>query len=107
MTIRALSPVQSVGVPDNVKMKVSQFTPSTHVLSSRELPPVAVPAQFTTGPAGLRVPELGEAERKLVVESANTTRKTPITKKSVPIVTRAVAEEELFFITGLSINATA
>ena len=27
-------------------------------------------------------------------------------RKSVPIVTRAVAEEELFFITGLSMNAT-
>ena len=105
MTIRAFRPVQSVGVPDKVKVKVSQFTPSTHVLSSKEPPPAAVPAQLTVGPAGLSVPELGAAERTLVVESANAIRKTPITKKSAPMVARAVIEEEFFFITGLSINA--
>ena len=79
-------------------MKVSQFTPSTHVLSSSEDPPGAVPAQFTVGPVGLSVPELGVAERKPVVKSANTTRKTPITKKSAPMVARAVTEEEIFFM---------
>src|SRR5712691_2940659 len=98
MTIRAFRPVQSVGVPDKVKVKVSQFTPSTHVLSSNEPPPAAVPAQFTGGPAGLSVPELGGADRRPVVESANTTRKTPITRKSAPMVARAVIEEEIFFI---------
>src|SRR5438552_444668 len=98
MTIRALRPAQLVGVPDNVRMKVSQFTSSTQVLSSSEPPPAAVPAQVTVGPVGLSVPALGVAERKLVVESANTTRKTLITKKSAPIMARAVIEEEIFFI---------
>src|SRR5216110_2307195 len=81
MTIRALRPVQVVGVPDKVRIKVSQFTPSTHVLSSVEPPPTAVPAQFTVGPPGFSVPALGVAERKPVAKNANTTRKTPITKK--------------------------
>src|SRR5712691_12338615 len=98
MTIRAFRPVQSVGVPDKVRVKVSQFTPSTHVLSSSEPPPAAVPAQLTVGPPGLSVPALGVAERSLVAKSANTTRKTPITRKSAPIVARAVIEEEIFFI---------
>src|SRR5437016_14475449 len=100
MTIRALRPFQLVGVPDKVNVNVSQFTPSTHVLSSSEPPPAAVPAQFKVGPVGLSVPALGVAERKPVVKSANTTRKTPITKKSAPIVARAVTEEEIFFIGG-------
>src|SRR5712692_6538020 len=98
MTIRAFRPVQSVGVPDKVKVKVSQFTPSTHVLSSSEPPPAAVPAQLTVGPPGLSVPALGVAERNPVVKRANTTRKTPITRKSAPIVARAVIEEEIFFM---------
>src|SRR5438132_10957601 len=96
--MRALRPVQLVGVPDKVRIKVSQFTPSTQVLSSSEEPPVAVPTQFTAGPVGLSVPELGVAERKPVVKSTNTARKTPITKKSPPMVARAVIEEEIFFI---------
>jgi hypothetical protein len=43
---------------------------------------------------------LGVAERKPVVKNANTARKTPITKKSAPIVARPVTEgvEEIFFI---------
>lgn len=41
----------------------------------------------------------GVAERKLVVKNANTPRKTPITKKSAPIVARPVTEEvEILFI---------
>jgi len=83
---------------------VSQFTPSTQVLSSNDEPPGAVPAQFTLGPLGLSVPALGVAERKPVAKSANTTRKTLITKKSAPIVARAVMEEEIFFIEKASIN---
>jgi hypothetical protein len=85
-------------VPDKVSTKVSQFTPSTHVLSSVEPPPAAVPAQVTVGPVGLSVPELGVADRTAVVESANTTRKTPSTKRSAPMVARAVMEEEIFFM---------
>src|SRR5438552_2047684 len=99
MTIRALRPVQLVGVPDKVRVKVSQFTPSTQVLSSSEPPPAAVPAQLRAGPPGLSVPELGIAECKRVVKSPNTIRKIPVTKKSAPIVARAVIEgEEIFFI---------
>jgi len=85
-------------VPDKVSKNVSQFTPSTHVLSSAEAPPVAVPTQFRAGPLGLSVPELGCAERKPVVKNTNAARKTPITKKSAPIVARAVIEVEIFFI---------
>src|SRR6059036_3209042 len=97
--MRALRPVQLVGVPDRVSAKLSQFTPSTHVLSSREPPPAAVPTQFTAGPPGLSVPELGIAECKRAGNSPNTTRKMPVTKKSAPIVARAVIEgEEIFFI---------
>src|SRR5437899_2805079 len=99
MTIRALRPVQLVGVPDKVRVKVSQFTPSTQVLSSSEPPPAAVPAQFRAGPVGLSVPELGVAERKLVVKNANTARNRPTTKKSAPIVARPVTEGvEILFI---------
>jgi hypothetical protein len=79
-------------------MKVSQFTPSTQVLSSSEEPPVPVPTQFTVGPVGPSVPELGVAERKPDVKKTNTTRKTPITKKSAPKVARAVMEVDIFFI---------
>jgi len=99
MTMRALSPDQLLGVPDKVRVKVSQFTPSTQVLSSSDPPPAAVPAQFTAGPPGLSVAELGIAECKRAVNSPNTIRKTPVTKKSAPIVARAVIEvEEIFFI---------
>src|SRR5206468_6677850 len=85
--------------PDNVITNVSQFTPSTHVLSSTEPPPTAVPTQFNCGPPGLSVPELGVAECKRAVESPNTIRKIPVTKKSAPIVARAVIDvEETFFI---------
>src|SRR5438445_10297010 len=96
--MRALSPVQLVGVPDNVTTNVSQFTPSTHVLSSSEPPPAAVPTQFTCGPPGLSVPELGCAECRRAVNSPNTIRKMPVTKKSAPIVARAVidVQESLF-----------
>ena len=96
MVMRALRPVQLVCVPDKVRTKVSQVTPSTQVLSSSEPPPAAVPTQFTVGPVGLSVPELGVAERNAVAKNANTTRKTPITKKSALIVVRAVIEEEIF-----------
>src|SRR5213592_4344494 len=99
MTIRAFSPVQFVAAPDNVIRNVSQFTPSTQVLSSSEPPPTAVPTQFSCGPPGLSVPELGIAECKRAGNSPNTIRKIPVTKKSAPIVARAVIEvEEIFFI---------
>src|SRR5437667_11369869 len=88
--MRALRPDQLVGVPDKVRVNVSQFTPSTQVLSSSEPPPTAVPTQFRAGPPGLSVLELGCAERKWAVKSPNTIRKMPVTKKSAPIVARAV-----------------
>src|ERR1700757_3261055 len=97
--MRALSPVQLVGVPDNVTTNVSQFTPSTHVLSSVEPPPTAVPTQFNCGPTELSVPELGIAECSRAVNSPNTIRKIPVTKKSAPSVARAVIDvEEYFFM---------
>src|SRR5438874_6826030 len=105
--MRALSPVQLFGAPDNVTRNVSQFTPSTQVLSSSEPPPAAVPTQFTAGPPGLSVPELGCAECKRAGNSPNTTRKMPVTKKSAPIVARAVIEgEEIFFIGRTFVNST-
>src|SRR6266436_2434502 len=97
--MRALSAVQLVGVPDNVTTNVSQFTPSTQVLSSSEPPPAAVPTQFNCGPPGLSVPELGCAECNRAVKNPNTIRKIPVTKKSAPIVARAVIKgEEIVFI---------
>src|SRR5215471_4390208 len=97
--MRALSPDQLVGVPDKVTKNVSQFTPSTHVLSSVDPPPTAVPTQFTAGPPGLSVPELGCADCSRAVKNPNTIRKIPVTKKSAPIVARAVSEgDEIFFI---------
>src|SRR5439155_22803789 len=97
--MRAFRPDQLVGVPDKVTRNVSQFTPSTQVLSSSEPPPAAVPTQFTAGPPGLSVPEAGIADCKRAVKSPNTIRKIPVTKKSAPIVARAVIEgEEIFFI---------
>src|SRR5438034_8878483 len=104
--MRALRPAQLVGVPDRVTKNVSQFTPSTHVLSSSEPPPTAVPTQFTAGPPGLSVPELGCAECNRAVKSPNTARKMPVTKKSAPIVARAVIEDvEIFFIGRTFVNS--
>src|SRR5437764_12842069 len=106
MTIRALRPDQLVGVPNRVSVNVSQFTPSTQVLSSSEPPPTAVPTQFRAGPPGLSVPELGCAECNRAVKSPNTARKMPVTKKSAPIVARAVIEgEEIFFIGRTFVNS--
>src|SRR5262249_35256634 len=97
--MRALSPDQLVAVPDNVSVNVSQFTPSTQVLSSAEPPPTAGPTQFIDGPPGLTVPELGCAECKRAVKNPNTIRKILVTRKSAPIVARAVIEvDEIFFI---------
>src|SRR6476620_4553873 len=99
MVIRALSPAQLVGVPDSVSVNVSQFTPSTQVLSSAEPPPTAVPTQFTCGPLGLSVPDAGCAECKRAVNSTKMLRKIPVRKKSAPKVARAVVEvEEVFFM---------
>src|SRR5438128_3811961 len=107
ITIRSLRPAQLVVVPDKVTKNVSQFTPSTHVLSSSEPPPTAVPTQFTAGPPGLSVPEPGIAECKRAGNSPNTTRKMPVTKKSAPIAARAVSEgEEIFFIGRTFVNCT-
>src|SRR5205085_12504116 len=100
ITTRALRPLQSLGVPDKVRTNVSQFTPSTQVLSSVEPPPTAVPTQFTFGPPELSVPEAGCAECKRGASSPNTIRNRPATKKSAPIVARAVTEaEDIVFIT--------
>src|SRR5437868_13882388 len=80
-------------------MKVSESPPSTQVLSASELRRAAFPTQVAVGPPGLSVPELGIAECKRAVKSPNTIRKIPVTKKSAPIVARAVIEgEEIFFI---------
>src|SRR5205823_12553816 len=99
MTMRAFSPDQLVGVPDNVTTNVSQFTPSTQVLSSSEPPPTAVPTQFSCGPPGLTVPEAGVAEPKRAVKRPIAIRNIPVTKKSTPIVARAVIEvEEVFYM---------
>src|SRR5438132_84453 len=107
MVIRAFSPAQFVGVPDKVTKNVSQFTPSTQVLSSSEPPPTAVPTQFSCGPPGLSVPELGCAECRRAAKNPNTIRKIPVTKKSAPIVARAVIEgEEIFFIGRTFVNST-
>src|SRR5947208_2838342 len=104
--MRALSPVQLVGVPDKVTTNVSKFTPSTQVLSSSEPPPAAVPTQFRAGPPGLSVPELGCAECNRAVKNPNTIRKMPVTKKSAPIVARAVIEgKEIFFIGRTFVNS--
>src|SRR5213592_747727 len=106
MTIRAFSPVQFVAAPDNVIRNVSQFTPSTQVLSSSEPPPTAVPTQFNCGPPGLSVPELGCAECNRAVKNPNTIRKMPVTKKSAPIVARAFIEDvEIFFIGRTFVNS--
>ena len=102
MTIRALSPVQFVAVPDNVIENVSQFTPSTHVLSSTEPPPTAVPTQFNCGPVELSVPEFGVAECSRAANRPNTIRKIPVTKKSAPRVAPAVIEVEATFFIGRS-----
>jgi hypothetical protein len=95
---------QSACVPPTVSVKVSQLTPSTHELSpfaAGGVPGVAVPSQARGDPVGLAiVPDAGVADRDLVVESASTTRTTLVIRKRVVMVTRAVAEEELFFIAG-------
>src|SRR5207245_3848628 len=103
MTIRAFRPVQFVGVPDNVTTNVSQFTPSTQVLSSSEPPPTAVPTQFSCGPQGLSVPELGCAECRRAAENPNTSRKIRVTKKSQPIGAGAVNGEEEKCVMGRNI----
>src|SRR5437588_9159401 len=106
MTIRAVRPDQLVGVPNRGSVNVSQVTPSTQVLSASEPPPTAVPTQFRAGPPGLSVPELGCAECNRTVKSPNTARKMPVTKKSAPIVARAVIEgEEIFFIGRTFVNS--
>lgn len=63
----ACCPVQSVGAPERVRVKVSQFTPSTQVLSSMEAPPAALPFQITAAPPGESVPEVGAAAGRAFV----------------------------------------
>src|SRR6266446_9703497 len=97
---------QSACVPPTVSVKVSQLTPSTHELSpfaAGGVPGVAVPSQARGDPVGVSgVNALfgGFADRDLVVESASTIRTMLPIKKSVPMATRAVSEEEFFFIEG-------
>jgi hypothetical protein len=50
----------------------------------------------------LRVPELGVAECKRAVESPNTIKKIPVTRKSAPSVARAFIEVEATFFIGRS-----
>jgi hypothetical protein len=102
-SMRLLAVAQAACVPPTVSVKVSQLVPSTHVLSpfADGGTPGAVPSQARGEPVGLAiVPDAGVADRDLVVESASTTRTMPAIRKSVPMVARAVAEEEFFFITG-------
>src|SRR5205823_12664396 len=55
-------PTQSAGTPFTVRVKVSQLIPSTHVLSSAEVPPVAVPFHVVDEPTvELTLPEEGLA----------------------------------------------
>src|SRR5205814_6426806 len=54
-------PAQSDGAPDTVSVNVSQFTPSTQVLSPLETPPAAVAVQVTGCEVGVIVPEVGLA----------------------------------------------
>src|SRR2546429_5291600 len=97
--MRAFRPVQLVGVPDKVRVNVSQFTPSTQVLSSSEPPPAAVPTQFTCGPPGLSVPELGCAACRRAGDNPETNRKRGIKKKNIPIRAGAPpAEGEDYFL---------
>src|SRR5438552_18967729 len=106
--MRLLAVAQAACVPPTVRKKVSQLSPgrwgscSTHVLSPFAAPvPTALPSQARGDPVGpVIVPDAGVADRDLVVESASTTRTMLAIKKSVPMATRAVAEEEFFFITG-------
>src|SRR5438876_11262677 len=80
-----------------------------HAASVFTPPPgaVATPCQVAEGPPGAgptvplegfcaRVPMSGMMQKRVML----------LIRKSVPIVTRAVAEEELFFIIDLSMNAT-
>src|SRR5881394_552740 len=48
-------------MPDTVGVNVSQFTPSTQVLSPLETPPAAVAVQVTGCEVGVIVPEVGLA----------------------------------------------
>src|SRR5881394_4079599 len=48
-------------MPDTVGVNVSQFTPSTQVLSPLETPPAAVAVQVTGCELGVIVPEVGLA----------------------------------------------
>jgi len=80
-----------------------------HAASVFTPPPgaVAVPCQVAEGPpgAGPTVPLEGFCAR-VPMSGVRQNRAMLLIRKSVPIVTRAVAEEELFFITDLSMNAT-
>src|SRR3954452_24254807 len=59
-------PIQSAGVPCTVIVKVSQFTPSTQVISPvAETPPAAVPSHASGGEPVEIVPEVGLAARLL------------------------------------------
>src|SRR5437016_961997 len=68
---------QSALVPDRVRVKVSQFTPSTHVVSLAEAPPDAVPSQVNGAEVGVTDPEFGfaakvnTASRAAAEQSAN------------------------------------
>src|SRR5438552_5714499 len=80
-----------------------------HAASVFTPPPgaVAVPCHVAEGPpgAGPTVPLEGFCAR-VPMSGMTQKRAMLLIRKSVPIVTRAVAEEELFFIIDLSVNAT-
>ena len=53
-------PAQLLGVPERFRVKASQFTPSTQVLSSVLAPPLSVPVHDTVAPdVGYRLADEG------------------------------------------------
>jgi hypothetical protein len=97
--MRLPAAAQSAGVPVTVKVKLSQVTPSTQVLSPLADPvPSAVPSQARAAPAGPIDPAAGAAERNRVGEMASRIRTMALIKKTVAAVTRAVIEDAVFFM---------
>jgi hypothetical protein len=91
-------PAQSAGVPATVSVKVSQLTPSTHS-DSIITPPglTVVPTQVAVCvPVALTVPLAGFCPR-VATGRITKSNATPLMRRSVPMVTRAVIEEEEFF----------
>ncbi len=84
MSTLIIFPDQSVGEPETVNVKMSQFVPSTQVASpSGEPPPSAVPFHVTGELDGFNMPEEGAdaftkakgAKRNVIKKSATNTLK--------------------------------